>query len=145
MHARQRTIATTAAYFWRFYLKQSFCDHEPIEIAVVCFSLASKAEENPVHDYSKLLKLTKQLGAWLHEEALSMKEEKLLALELLVLEELGFNMNVFDPYTPVRKSLKNASDENMIILAWGLLNDSLVWHCSQYSVVARSPGNLWCP
>ena len=42
-YMRQRTIATAAAYFWRFYLKHSFFDHEPAAIAVVCVSLAGLA------------------------------------------------------------------------------------------------------
>ena len=40
LFSRQRTIATAAVYLWRFYLNQSFCDHDPCEIAAVCLSLA---------------------------------------------------------------------------------------------------------
>ena len=60
-----------------------------------------------------------------------MREDRLLPLELVVLEELGFNLSVFDPYTPLQKFLKNpsradAEDAGVLTAAWGLLNDSLV-------------------
>lgn len=128
-YTRQRTIATAASYFWRFYLKHSFCDHEPTAIAVVCVSLAAKVEENPVHKHEKLTKdLTRALRRCVYGEEAELEEDRLLALELVVMEELGFNLSVFDPYTPLRKFLKNAGDADADVLstAWGLLNDSLV-------------------
>ena len=59
-----------------------------------------------------------------------LREDRLLAKELVVLEELGFNLSVFDPYTPLQKFLKHAArrdekDASVLSTAWGLLNDSL--------------------
>jgi len=128
LHMRQRTIAAAIAYFWRFYLKHSFCDHEPTAIAVVCLSLASKVQENPVNDHRKLLHLAKELSKCVYDDAVALADDQLLRMELLVLEELGFNLSVFDPYTPLQQFLQHAADadKDVLRLAWGLLNDCLV-------------------
>lgn len=123
---RQRTIATATSYFWRFYLKDSFIDHEPTAIAVVCVSLASKVEENPIHDHGKLLHLAKKLSECIYSAEIALPESQLLALELQVLEELGCNLSIFDPYTPLQNYLNDVSSTEVLKLAWGSLNDSLV-------------------
>ena len=131
-YTRQRTVATAVSYFWRFFLKHSFCDHEPTEIAVVCFSLASKVEENPVGHKHLVDDLAPRLRKCVYDIEEPMREERLLAMELVVLEELGFNLSVFDPYTPLQKFLKHPTETRrdwknatLLVLAWGLLNDSL--------------------
>lgn len=39
---RQRVVATAAVYFWKFYLRRSFCRADPRLIAPACLFLASK-------------------------------------------------------------------------------------------------------
>ena len=75
--------------------------------------------------------LSRRLRKCVYDKEDMMREDRLLPLELVVLEELGFNLSVFDPYTPLQKFLKNpsradAEDAGVLTAAWGLLNDSLV-------------------
>lgn len=129
LHARQRTIATAVAYFWRFYLVHSFCDHEPVAVAITCLSLASKVEENPIHDHGKLLGLAARLGARVYgDSSFALREDALLPTELRVMEELGFDLRPFDPYSSLRRIFAETPDtstDELFTMAWGLLNDSL--------------------
>ena len=106
LHARQRTVAVAASYFWRFYLRRSFAAHEPVAVAAACFSLASKVEENPVHDHLKLIRLARDTASVVYaaesDDCFDMRDDDLLPLELRVLDALDCDLRVFDPYAPLR-------------------------------------------
>jgi cyclin C len=49
LNVRQRVVATAIILFKRFYLKNSYCETDPLFVAAACCYVASKAEESPVH------------------------------------------------------------------------------------------------
>ena len=129
LHARQRTIAAAVAYFWRFTSCTAFATTSPSPSPSPA-SLASKVEENPIHDHGKLLGLAARLGARVYgDSSFALREDALPPSELRVMEELGFNLRPFDPYSSLRSIFAETSDtstDKMFTMAWGLLNDSPV-------------------
>eukprot|EP00192_Tetraselmis_astigmatica_P021767 CAMPEP_0117694012 /NCGR_PEP_ID=MMETSP0804-20121206/27205_1 /TAXON_ID=1074897 /ORGANISM="Tetraselmis astigmatica, Strain CCMP880" /LENGTH=270 /DNA_ID=CAMNT_0005507641 /DNA_START=187 /DNA_END=999 /DNA_ORIENTATION=- len=116
---RQRVSATASVYFRRFYSRNSFSEHDPRLVSLACLFLAAKAEECTVQMrlLKHYLKERQQRNGTVGIREVTEKE--VLDYELLVLEELGFNLIVFHPYHPLEIFVKE-----MIETAWAILNDA---------------------
>ena len=121
---RQRAIGTAVVYFRRFYTKNCFADHDPRLVAQACLYLAAKAEECTVQmkALKHYLEKRQQRYGTLGVREFTVKE--VLDYELLVLEELEYNLVVFSPYRPLVLFVKDAElPQEMIDTSWALLND----------------------
>jgi len=131
LHARQRTVATAVSYFWRFYQRRSFTTDEPVLVAVACLSLAGKTLENPVHDHTKFVSLADAVAAEMYDEAsreelFSCAPDALLPCELRVLDALKFDLTPYDPHKELEDARRDEDEDELFLVAWGVLNDSLV-------------------
>jgi len=142
----QLTIATATVLFHRFYAIHQIKDKDKDLTAMTCLFLAGKVEETP-----RKLKHVIEIGfKYLHhrdvnqkdketEEYLQLREQVLLH-EFLLLQTLGFDLQIDHPYKnllAVVRSLK--ADKELAQFAWNFVNDSLrTTVCLQYppSVVA---------
>ncbi|GLI69151.1 hypothetical protein VaNZ11_013708 [Volvox africanus] len=116
---RQRVAASAMIYFRRAYLCNNFCRMDPRLVYVACLYLACKAEES--------LLAAKHLAV--HAKTLRPKwsydVKDLLDMEMVLLEDLDFNLIVFSPYRDMGAFLADAGvDTACGQRAWGALNDS---------------------
>ncbi|GFR41129.1 hypothetical protein Agub_g1777 [Astrephomene gubernaculifera] len=116
---RQRVAASAMIYFRRTYLGNNFCRMDPRLVYVACLYLACKAEES--------LLAAKHLGC--HAKILrprwTFDVKDLLDMEMVLLEELDFNLIVFSPYRDLATFLADAGIEQACAQrAWGALTDS---------------------
>ncbi|XP_008202058.1 cyclin-H isoform X1 [Nasonia vitripennis] len=86
------TIATALHYFKRFYLRNSVMDYHPKEILVTCVYLACKVEEFNV---SIIQFVANIMGD--REKA----SDIILNNELLLMQQLNYNLTVHNPFRPV--------------------------------------------
>ncbi|KAJ8687242.1 hypothetical protein QAD02_023036 [Eretmocerus hayati] len=86
------TIATSLHYFKRFYLHNSVMDYHPKEILVTCVYLACKVEEFNVSISQFVANL---MGD--REKA----SDIILNNELLLMQQLNYNLTVHNPFRPV--------------------------------------------
>lgn len=129
---RQRVAATAVVYFRRFYLRHSFCQHDPWLVAPGCLYLASKAEESLLaarHIVASMKKRTAQpqpLTQPSQQQRPPWKYEikHLLEVEMIILEALDFHLLVFSPYPSLIRFLQNSVQLAEIAQpAWAALND----------------------
>lgn len=90
---RLLVMASALTYFKRFYLVNSVMDHNPRHIMVTCVNMANKAEEwmgRSGVDLTKLSEVTKT------------KAEKIVHLEVPLLDSIRFHLRIFHPYKPLK-------------------------------------------
>lgn len=117
---RQRVAATAIIYFKRVYLCNNFCRLDPRLVHVACLYLACKSEESLLAAKHLVACAKKQRSAWLYDV------KDLLDMEMVLLEDLDFNLVVFSPYVDLLQFLTDArADTTCAQHAWGVLNDSL--------------------
>mmetsp|Transcript_39179 Transcript_39179/g.85235 ORF Transcript_39179/g.85235 Transcript_39179/m.85235 type:complete len:274 (-) Transcript_39179:1380-2201(-) len=117
---RQRVVATAVVYFRRFYLRNSFVEHDPRLTAPGCLYLASKAEESTVH-----ARHLAQVIRKCRKETLFWFEVKdILEMEMILLEDMAFSLAICHPYRPLPQLLQDAGLSDALKDAWSLLNDS---------------------
>lgn len=122
---RQRVVATAAVYFWKFYLRRSFCRADPRLIAPACLFLASKTEETPIH--SKLLLHYARRLCTKHGALPPPDLAQLVTAEAQLLEALDGDLLVFSPYPSLSKFLQDsrlAASQKTCEAAWSILSDS---------------------
>eukprot|EP01025_Chloroclados_australasicus_P031292 TRINITY_DN3164_c0_g1_i1.p2 TRINITY_DN3164_c0_g1~~TRINITY_DN3164_c0_g1_i1.p2 ORF type:complete len:276 (+),score=16.14 TRINITY_DN3164_c0_g1_i1:25-828(+) len=121
-NARQRVAGVASVYFHRFYVKNNLCDYDPRSIAAACLFLASKVEENlvPVKHIVAYMK-TKQMPSVL---AHNCDSAVLLRLEVVILEQLEYDLCVEAPNDILVEMLCDFHLEQNGKFAWGLLMDS---------------------
>jgi cyclin-C len=119
-HLRQRVVATGQVYFWRFYAKTSYAEHDPLLVVPACVYLASKVEESVTHAKIFAAAMRKLLGA----DEWPYGTEDVWAGEFYVLEQLNFYLVVHHAYRPLTAYLADAQLEQCVDRAWALLNDS---------------------
>lgn len=86
------TVATALHYFKRFYLRNSVMDYHPKEILVTCVYLACKVEEFNVS--------ISQFVANIKGDR-DKASDIILNNELLLMQQLNYNLTVHNPYRPV--------------------------------------------
>ncbi|XP_033232097.1 cyclin-H [Belonocnema kinseyi] len=86
------TVATALHYFKRFYLRNSVMDFHPKEILVTCVYLACKVEEFNVS--------ISQFVANIKGDR-DKASDIILNNELLLMQQLNYNLTVHNPYRPV--------------------------------------------
>lgn len=116
---RQRVAATASVYFRRFYLKNCFCYVDPRLVFVGCIYLASKVEESQLQAKHLVTFMRKYRPMWNYD----MKH--LLDMEMILMEDLNFNLVVFSPYRSLALFLRDmGTTEQVGLRAWTILNDS---------------------
>ncbi|XP_043467239.1 cyclin-H [Leptopilina heterotoma] len=86
------TVATALHYFKRFYLRNSVMDYHPKEILVTCVYLACKVEEFNVS--------ISQFVANIKGDR-DKASDIILNNELLLMQQLNYNLTVHNPFRPV--------------------------------------------
>eukprot|EP00798_Chlamydomonas_sp_ICE-L_P005639 gene5639-8961_t len=116
---RQRVSATAIVYFRRFYLRNNFCQTDPHLVSVGCLYLASKAEESLIAAKYLVAYVKKKCPGWPYEI------KHVLDMEMVIMEDLDFDLVVFTPYRPLSELIKDASLGDVLgQQAWALVNDS---------------------
>ncbi|KAI5069446.1 hypothetical protein GOP47_0015747 [Adiantum capillus-veneris] len=150
----QLTIATSIVFCHRFYLRQSHAKNDRYTIATACMFLAGKVEETPKllqnvlslsydirHKRDKVAaERIKQKEVYEHE-----KEQVLLA-ENVVLQTLGFELNVIHPYKRLVAAVKKlkVTEKSLAQVAWNFLNDALRTSlCLQYEAHYIAAGGIF--
>eukprot|EP00873_Tetraselmis_striata_P038570 jgi/Tetstr1/458834/TSEL_045217.t1 len=122
---RQRVTGTAVHYFRRYYTRNCFVESDPRLVAQACLYLAAKAEECPVQvqRIKQYMDTRQKRVGTIGIQEFSIKE--MLDYELQVLEELDFDLAVFNPYRPLVDMVKDAQlPQEMIDKAWAIMNDS---------------------
>ncbi|KAG2442738.1 hypothetical protein HXX76_002820 [Chlamydomonas incerta] len=115
---RQRVAATAMVYFRRTYLCNNFCRMDPRLVYVASLYLACKAEES-LMQAKHLVGHAKSYRKWPYDV------KDLLDMEMVLLEDLDFNLIVFSPYRDLVTYLADSGVETPCAQrAWGALNDS---------------------
>jgi cyclin-C len=114
---RQRVAATAMTYFRRFYAKNSFTAFDPRLIAPGCLYVASKCEESIIAAKHLVLYMKKLQPSWAYDVP------QLLETEMILLEELDYNLILYDPYGPLQQYLANPTLHEVAKQAWCVLND----------------------
>jgi len=131
-----KVLWTACAFFHRFFVFHSFDSHNRFAVAVACLFLASKVEEKPLRlsDHIFLyFRLRKNVVLKKTDEDFKKMEQDVLLAERILLQTLGFDLNITHPYQFYRqiigKDLKawfsDAEDSKQVLrLATTLLTDS---------------------
>jgi cyclin-C len=110
-------VATAIILFKRFYLKNSFCETEPLFVAAACCYVAAKAEEAPVHIKSvvseggslfrrKLSTLSMYthhlIVTWAGDQygckSFPLDTSKLAEMEFYLMSDLECDLTIYHPY-----------------------------------------------
>lgn len=115
---RQRVAGSAVIFFRRFYLRNNFTSQDPRLIAPGCLYLASKSEESLVAAKVLVASLKKLRPSWSYDV------KHLLDAEMIIIEDLDFNLVVFNPYRPLKHMIQSSGLTSAAMQAWALLNDS---------------------
>lgn len=99
--SRLRVATTACVYFHRFYVRKTFVDHDPRLVTLACIYIAGKAEENSQHSKTVMINVLRHK----HELVGPIDTKLLLDFEMIVVQELGFNLLVFSPHHSLREYL----------------------------------------
>eukprot|EP00850_Spirogloea_muscicola_P019363 SM000189S04080 [mRNA] locus=s189:275431:278462:+ [translate_table: standard] len=129
----QITIATSIVFCHRFFLRQSHLKNDRFMIATICMFLAGKVEETPkslkdvirISYESRHKKDPAQLAQF--QQRYEAEKELLLVGERLVLNTLGFDLNINHPYKPLVTAIKmyGVAQQALAQVAWNFVNDGL--------------------
>lgn len=147
----QLTIATALVFFHRFYMRKSFKEYDRFIVANTCLLLGSKVEETPkklrdifVECYSVHFKVEHKDVPDASSTAFENMREQVLIIERVLLQTLGFELQLEHPYRPLLAFVKaiNARRE-FAQVAWNCVNDSfLTTACLQYAPHTVAAGCL---
>lgn len=153
LRLRQSVTATGMVYFWRFYVKHSFCSEfqvkeesstsllfgRPDYVAPACLSLACKVAECPLPSTGVLLAALQAVvsAGSLHYGIVSLNESMMKVIlkhEFLVLEALNCDLILFHPYEYLTRNMEvfankfsgfsNEEVNDCLQLSWNITNDS---------------------
>ncbi|CAM9477210.1 unnamed protein product, partial [Discosporangium mesarthrocarpum] len=105
-------IATAHVFFHRFFILQSFHQHDRFVVASACVFLASKVEESPrkvehivIQCHAIWTRAKKPLES--KDKCFRRLREKVLIAERCLLNTLSFQLSVQHPYTEATSHLRN--------------------------------------
>lgn len=102
LNLRQRVVATASVYFQRFYSKNTFASTDPFLLLTACVYLAAKVEEAAVRIRTLCGEASKMFAEMGYKElpnSISLVAE----MEFYLLEELEFDLIVFQPYDTLQR------------------------------------------
>ncbi|KAF0723098.1 hypothetical protein DYB37_008674 [Aphanomyces astaci] len=138
----RQAIATGKQLFHRFFIRESFTDHDKYLVAATCLFLSAKAEDHSlaVHNFaehyiSKRKEVTMEFALRYH--TVEMIAEAILQKEYAVLHTLAFDLDVAFPHlllsdkidslvalhTHLSVAEKEALTNTMMKNSWSFLND----------------------
>lgn len=118
---RQRIAATAIVYFKRFYVRNSYCDHDPRLITPVSLYLAAKAEE---HTLQAKLVMAQMTNIYASNHKYPYTTEHLYEYEFKMISSLNFDLIVYHPYRPLVQYCTDLRRTELLATAWPILNDS---------------------
>ena len=127
LHLLSRVTATAVVFISRFYLSTRMRDADPRIIVPAAVYLAAKVEEmghykpQIVIDQAHRVTQSPELASM----AIKIEPTTLLANELLILEQLSFELVIFHPHHDVDKYGNDAASPELASVAGTILNDSL--------------------
>lgn len=145
---RLLVMATALMYFKRFFMVNSVMNHNPRHIMVTCINVANKVEEWVGRSGVTLRKLA---------EVTKTKPERIVRLEVTLLDSIRFHLRLFHPYKPLRghvqaigKMIKEAGNdewsegvgEQLVVAANSLIQTAFftdtmfLWFPSQIALAA---------
>ncbi|RHY29113.1 hypothetical protein DYB32_005416 [Aphanomyces invadans] len=138
----RQAIATGKQLFHRFFIRESFTDHDKYLVAATCLFLSAKAEDHPlsVHNFaehyiSQRKEVTMEFALRYH--TVEMIAEAILQKEYVVLHTLAFDLDVefphlllsdkidslVDLHTHLSVAEREALTNTMMKNSWSFLND----------------------
>ncbi|KAF0690663.1 Aste57867_17969 [Aphanomyces stellatus] len=138
----RQAIATGKQLFHRFFIRESFTDHDKYLVAATCLFLSAKAEDHPLainnfadHYISQRKEVTMEFALRYHTA--EMIAEAILQKEYAVLHSLAFDLDVEFPHlllsdkidslvalhTELSDAEKAALTNTMMKNSWSFLND----------------------
>lgn len=150
----QLTIATSIVFCHRFFLRQSHAKNDRYTIATACMFLAGKVEETPklLHNvmfvsYELRHKRDKAAVERIKQkEVYEPEKQRVLLAENLVLQTLGFDLNIVHPYKRLVVAVKKLkiAEKSLAQVAWNFLNDGLRTSlCLQYEAHHIAAGGIF--
>ncbi|CAK4513453.1 unnamed protein product, partial [Aphanomyces euteiches] len=138
----RQAIATGKQLFHRFFIRESFTDHDKYLVAATCLFLSAKAEDHPLainnfaeHYISQRKEVTMEFALRYHTA--EMIAEAILQKEYAVLHALAFDLDVSFPHIHLNDKIESLvelhthlSEEDKATLtntmmrnSWSFLND----------------------
>mmetsp|Transcript_19163 Transcript_19163/g.34673 ORF Transcript_19163/g.34673 Transcript_19163/m.34673 type:complete len:265 (-) Transcript_19163:795-1589(-) len=115
----QRVAATAVLYFRRVYLSQSFAKLDPRILFAGCLYLSAKAEESHLSAKHIADAVLRRRLHWPYDS------KDILDAEMVIMEELDFNLRVFHAHSDLSPLLRAAGLERSLgQLAWAAANDT---------------------
>ncbi|KAF7834632.1 Cyclin-T1-5 [Senna tora] len=131
----QVTIATAIIFCHRFFLRHSLARNDRRTIATVCMFLAGKVEETPrplkdviIVSYEIINKKDPVAVQRIKQkEVYEQQKELILIGERVVLQTLGYDLNLHHPYKPLVEAIKKfkVAQNALAQVAWNFVNDGL--------------------
>ncbi|XP_031633394.1 cyclin-K-like [Contarinia nasturtii] len=128
-----QTIATSAIYFHRFYMFQTFQEFPRYVTASCCLFLAGKVEETPkkcrdIIATARSILTDPRFQAF--SEDLRKAKDEIMTLEKILLKIIKFDLEIEHPYNfllSYAKCLKGDKEklQQIVQMAWNFMNDSL--------------------
>lgn len=95
LHVHDKAVSTALAYYKRFYLYNSVCEYDPVQMMFTSMFLACKTEEINIRDVHHFCQQFKESDP-----------NALLQLEFFLISGIKFQLYVFCPYKPLRVLLE---------------------------------------
>jgi len=142
LRSLQLSVSTSIVFMHRFYARKSFKEYDRFILACTCLLLGGKVEETP----KKLKDVLTEAYRVRHNcrpedvpgaesrEFWKMKEQ-ILVSERILLQTLGFELQIEHPYRPLLAYVKAIqASRDFAQLAWNFVNDSYrTVICLQYT------------
>ncbi|RKP04117.1 hypothetical protein CXG81DRAFT_2487, partial [Caulochytrium protostelioides] len=137
LRVTQNVMTSATIYLHRFYMRQSFQQHQFQEVAAAAIFVASKVEEHHRRIDAVILAVARTMSK---SDVLQIPEhhretrrwnDRILFYEQHLLAMICYDLGVMLPYTPLMElcHLFNV-DRDLLRSAWGLVNDSthtVIW------------------
>jgi len=127
---RQQVIATATVFFKRFYSINPLKSIDPLLMAPTCVFLASKVEEFGMISTSRLINtcstMVKNKYAYAYpNQDFPYRVNNVLECEFYLLENMDCCLIVFQPYRPLVQYCQDLGYDDLLPIAWRIVNDSL--------------------
>lgn len=101
LHLHDKAVSTALTYFRRFYLYNSVCVYDPVQMMFTCMFLACKTEEINVRDVDQFCQHFKESDA-----------KAILQLEYALISGIKFHLYVFCPHKSLRALIMEIGEES---------------------------------
>lgn len=138
-------IATAAVYFHTFFMRYSFAEYNAEEIGFAALFLATKVEDSrrKLSDLQQFFYEESKILPVPHPSSQEFKDlrQKILRLEMLLLEAVEFNFDFEKPYDSLKDALRELSSDCEFIW-WNVCVGSLYFMLLLIFILAGSSSGI---